>query len=116
VAGAASANYFILETFDHELRCAVLQARFEVPDVRALRTVLGEQAADDPELRHGYSLDEAELAAVVAAFGVRFDPSPLRHTAAVREAALAVRSYDDDDPAGRKEPAAGWCQAISFVS
>ena len=53
MTGAASANYFILETFDHELRCAVLQARFEVPDVRALRTVLGEQAADDPELRHG---------------------------------------------------------------
>jgi len=70
-------NHFILEAFDREQWCPVLQARFDAPDIEALRAVLGAQADDDPELRHGYSLDEAELAAVVTAFGVQFNQPPL---------------------------------------
>jgi hypothetical protein len=73
----ASANHFILEAFDREQWCPVLQSRFEVYDLAVLQRALGAQAEDDPELRHGYSLDEAELAEVVAAFGVRFDPAPI---------------------------------------
>jgi hypothetical protein len=70
-------NYFLLEAFDRAQWCPVLQARFKVPDLKALQTILCAQADDDPELQHTYSLDEAELAAVIAAFGVSFDPAPL---------------------------------------
>src|ERR1700748_2513246 len=68
-------NYFILQAFDHELDCSVLEARFEVPDLQVLRTVLGPQANDDPELRHNYDLDPAERTALFTAFGVQFDPA-----------------------------------------
>ena len=70
-------NYFILEAFDREWWCPIMQARFEVAELEELRAVLGAQADDDPDLRHGYTLDRAELKAVVDAFGIGFDPRAL---------------------------------------
>jgi hypothetical protein len=67
-------HYFILDAFDREYWCPVLQTRFEIPVLETLQTILGAQAADDPDLRHSYFLDPAEMAAVVAAFNVCFDP------------------------------------------
>lgn len=68
---------FILEAFDREQWCPVLQARFDVPVLDVLRAALGAQADDDPELKHYYLLEPADLAAVVAAFDVPFDPAAL---------------------------------------
>jgi hypothetical protein len=72
-------NYFIIEASDREQCCAVLQARFHVPDLDVLRAVLGEDAADDTDFwARNYQLEnDAELAAVVAAFDVQFDVSAL---------------------------------------
>src|ERR1700730_3531745 len=70
-------NHFILEAFDRDLWCAVLQARVHVTDLDALRTLLGPAADDDPELRDGYRLGDEELAKLVAIFGVAFDPRQL---------------------------------------
>jgi hypothetical protein len=69
---------FIIEALDREYCCPVLQARFAVPALAALRAVLGAQAQDDPDLRRVYFLDPAEMAAVVTAFDVCFDP-PVAH-------------------------------------
>lgn len=73
----SSDDYFILQAFDPNQLCPVLQTRFKVPDIAVLRTVLGAEADGDPDLRHSYWLDEADLAAVIAVFGVPFDPVPL---------------------------------------
>jgi hypothetical protein len=71
------ADVFILSAFDRDQWCPVLQARFRVDDLEALRSILGEQANDDPELRHEYLLDDDELSAVVRRFAVLFDPTKL---------------------------------------
>jgi hypothetical protein len=68
-------DYFILQAFDDELWCSVLETRFEVPDLQVLRTVLGPQANDDSELRGFYDLDLAERAALSTAFGVELVPA-----------------------------------------
>jgi hypothetical protein len=39
---------FILEAFDRDQWCPVLQARFEVARLETLRALLGLEAADDP--------------------------------------------------------------------
>ncbi len=70
-------DHFILEAFDRDQWCPVLQALIHVSDLDALRAILGEAAGDDPELRHAYRLDDGDLAAVVAKFGVAFDPGQL---------------------------------------
>jgi hypothetical protein len=69
-------NHFILEAFDRNQWCPVLQGLFHVADPDALRAILG-AAADDPELRRDYLLDDDDLAAVVTKFGVAFDPRQL---------------------------------------
>ena len=68
---------FILEAFDRDQWCPVLQALLHVTDLDALRAILGEAADDDPELRHSYLLDDEDLATVVAKFNVAFDPGQL---------------------------------------
>lgn len=73
----SAVNQFILEAFDRDQWCPVLQERFEVPDLKALQKVLGAQADDDPELRHTYSLAGPDLTAMTNAFGVSFDPASL---------------------------------------
>src|SRR6266566_6040088 len=73
-----TAENFIVEAFDREWWCPVLQARFQVSDTQRLREVLGAQADDDPELQRAYSLNEAELAVITVEFAIQFDPAPLR--------------------------------------
>jgi hypothetical protein len=68
---------FIIEAFDHEQWCPVLQAMLAVDDPRALRAILGEMADDDPDLQWIYHLDDEELAAIVATFNVSFDAAQL---------------------------------------
>jgi hypothetical protein len=74
----ARSNHFILEAFDRELWCPVLQARLEVNDLDALRGILGEAADQDPDLEWCYTLDDEDLAAIVAKFAVAFDPAELQ--------------------------------------
>jgi hypothetical protein len=68
-------NHFILEAFDRDLWCPVLQARLEVNDFDALRSTLGEAVDEDPDLERSYQLDKRQLAAIVARFAVAFDPT-----------------------------------------
>jgi hypothetical protein len=70
-------NHFILEAFDRDWWCPVLQALVHVTDLDALRAFLGRVADDDPELQHSYRLDDADLARFVAKYGVAFDPGQL---------------------------------------
>jgi hypothetical protein len=72
-------DVFILSAFDRDQWCPVLQARFRVEDLEALRSILGEQASDDLALRHRYLLDNDELAAVTERFAVAFDPTELHY-------------------------------------
>jgi hypothetical protein len=67
----------ILEAFDRQQWCPVLQAMLPVSDPRALRAILGGAADDDPELKQDYLLDEEQLAAIVTKFNVSFDAAQL---------------------------------------
>jgi hypothetical protein len=77
MAGSSASPQFILSAFDREQWYPVLQARFCSGDLDALRSILGEQTKDDPELQHQYILDGDELAAIVKRFAVAFDPDGL---------------------------------------
>ena len=68
---------FLIEAFDRERWCPVLQAMFPVDDPEALRAILAGMADDDPELEKTYFLDDEELAAIVATFNVSFDAAQL---------------------------------------
>src|SRR5688572_29002346 len=70
---APQSTHFILEAFDCDRWCPVLQALLHVDDLDALRAILDDIAADDPDLRHIYHLDDADIAAIVARFDVAFD-------------------------------------------
>jgi len=70
-------NHFILEAFDCDLWCPVAQTLFHVADTNPLRSILGAAADKDPELEYTYYLDNEQLAALAAQFGVRFDRSQL---------------------------------------
>jgi hypothetical protein len=74
VAGnTTGSNWFILGAFDRDQWCPVLQTLFRIDDVEAIRAILGEHANDDPGLRQNYLLNKAEVAAIIARFGVAFD-------------------------------------------
>jgi len=68
---------FLIEAFDREQWCPVLQAMFPVDDPQALCAILAGMADDDPELEKTYFLDDEELAAIVATFHVSFDAAQL---------------------------------------
>ena len=68
---------FLIEAFDRERWCPVLQAMFPVDDPETLRAILAGIADDDPELEKTYFLDDEELAAIVATFNVSFDAAQL---------------------------------------
>src|SRR5262245_22251055 len=70
-------SQFLLEAFDREQWCPVLQAMFAVDDPEALRAILAGVADDDPELEKIYTLDDEELAAIAATFNVSFDAAQL---------------------------------------
>jgi hypothetical protein len=65
---------FFLQAIDVDLGCPVLEAAFDVADLDELRALLGSCADNDPELRHSYTIDARELAAICERFGVAFDP------------------------------------------
>ena len=68
---------FILEAFDRQQWCPVLQAMLAIDDLEALRAILGGTPDDDPELERSYQLDDEQLAAIVATFNVTFDAAQL---------------------------------------
>jgi hypothetical protein len=72
-----SANHFILSAFDRDQWCPVLETRFHVTELDPLRTLLGESAVDDSELRQHYELDHDEMATIIAQFDPAFDPARL---------------------------------------
>jgi hypothetical protein len=71
-----ASNRFVLEVFDRTLWCPTAQAPFYPTDIGPLRSILGLEAAGDPELKCVYYLDDDESAAIVSAFGT-FDPRQL---------------------------------------
>lgn len=68
---------FLIEAFDLEQWCPVLQAMLAVDDPEALRAILAGSGDDDPELERTYFLDDEELAAIVATFNASFDAAQL---------------------------------------
>jgi hypothetical protein len=70
-------SQFLIEAFDREQWCPVLQALFPVDDPEALRAILAGMADDDPALEKTYFLDDEELAAIATTFNVSFDPAQL---------------------------------------
>lgn len=70
-------NFFILSAFDRDQWCPVLQARFNVSEIDALRVILGEGSKDDPELQRNYVLEPSEMSAIIEQFEVAFDPKQL---------------------------------------
>jgi hypothetical protein len=71
------ANRFILEAFDCDLWCPIAQVLLHVTDIGSLRSILGAASHEDLELRHTYHLDDEDLAALAARFGVELDRSRL---------------------------------------
>jgi hypothetical protein len=69
-------NRFILQAFDCDLRCPVAQTLLHAADIGALREILG-APDEDPDLQWNYRLDDEELAALAAQFGVGLDRSLL---------------------------------------
>jgi hypothetical protein len=65
---------FFLQAIDIDLGCPVLDAAFDVAELDELRALLGSCADNDPELRHSYTIDTRELAAICERFDVAFDP------------------------------------------
>ena len=59
---------------DRERLCPVLQSIFKVTDLNTLQAILGDEAADDPELLATYSLEADELNAINEPFYVGFQP------------------------------------------
>jgi hypothetical protein len=49
--GSPDPDAFILSAFDYDQWCPVLEVRFSVDNFEAIRSILGEQANDDLELR-----------------------------------------------------------------
>src|SRR5688500_7615865 len=70
---APRSTHFILQAFDCDQWCPVLQGLLHVDDLDALRAILDDSATDDPELRYTYHLDDADIAAIIARFDVAFD-------------------------------------------
>ncbi|MGO1080885.1 hypothetical protein [Inquilinus sp. CA228] len=70
-------NDLFLFVFDREQWCPVFLIRLETPDLDRLRSLLGSAADNDPELNHGYRLDEDEAAAIAAASGTELELSGL---------------------------------------
>lgn len=73
---------FILQAFDPEYGHPAFETMFTVERLDDLRAVIGEAAADDPELEMYYTLDPGDVEALNRRFGLAFDPGG-------REAALS---------------------------
>jgi len=71
---ADQATRFILRAIHPDLGCPAFEAMFVVEQPGELRLLLGEAAADDPELEMDYHLEAAEVAEIARRFDVAFDP------------------------------------------
>lgn len=67
-------SHFVLQSIDPLYNCSTLETLITSPDVGVLKTQLGSDCADDPDLRYGYTLDPEEARAIATHFGVGFDP------------------------------------------
>jgi len=65
---------FILEAIDADLGYPAFEALFVVARPEELRAILGEAAAEDPDLNWVYTLEPEELLAISRKFEVPFDP------------------------------------------
>jgi hypothetical protein len=64
---------FILRAIHPEYACPAFETMFETERLDELRTLLGPDAADDPDLEKHYWLEPADLAALAQRFGVAFE-------------------------------------------
>lgn len=64
---------FVLQAIDPEMDCPVLESCLVLRDSSSLRTALGEDADDDPQLSRSYYLSSEQFAVIVQRFGVAFD-------------------------------------------
>jgi hypothetical protein len=67
-----STPQFILQAFDRDLWFPVLEVKFEESDLKALQDILGERAADDPELRGQYEPSPEDVIAINTRYLVEF--------------------------------------------
>jgi hypothetical protein len=72
-SSSAGTRWFVLQAEDPDLLCPIVEARFAVDDVDALRVILGEDARDDVDMGHLYDLDDDEVSAIEKRFGVRLE-------------------------------------------
>lgn len=64
---------FVLVVYDPDLGHPAFETMFVVERPEELRTILGEAAAEDPDLEYFYTLESEELAAISRHFDVPFD-------------------------------------------
>jgi hypothetical protein len=69
----STSNTFVLQAFDLDQWCPVLQAKFEVPELTRLREILEVAADDDPGLSAHYRLAAHDLAAIRRQYGVELN-------------------------------------------
>ena len=72
---AALPRRFILQAIDPDLGHPAFEAMFVVERPEELRAILGEAAAEDPDLEYFYTLEPEELIAIRRTFEVPFDPN-----------------------------------------
>jgi hypothetical protein len=70
----AQPRRFILQAIDPDLGHPAFEAMFVVERAEELRAILGEAAAEDPDLEFYYTLEPEELIAISRKFEVPFDP------------------------------------------
>jgi hypothetical protein len=66
IARPAEPQRFVFQGFDPETGSVSVERRVFIDDVDAVRLIIGDDADDDPELRHSYQPEPAELAAIGA--------------------------------------------------
>lgn len=69
-----TSHRFNLQAIDSSLGCPVLEMMLLVTDLEALRSILGEDAFDDPEVQADYIIGSTELLAINDQYRVRFEP------------------------------------------
>lgn len=72
-----SQHSFILSAFNLNLRCSVLECRFRVDDLEALRTIVDPDIDEDPEFDGPYIIDADDLNAINMRFTAGFQPERL---------------------------------------
>ena len=84
-------HLFVLQAFDPQYGHPAFQSMFAVERLEDLREVLGEAAADDPEVDLCYALDPGDVEAVNRRFGLAFETGD-------RKAALVKRQTGQEPP------------------